>query len=156
MSYTIIQDSREQHPLNISFFTSSCLIERKLDTGDYTIEGLEDKLFIDRKATTAELAMNIGSDWVRFKAELERTRSFKYKYILCEFPEEYLSEFPKYSTIPKYKWKYLRVKSGFLKKQINYIADEYEILFVFCQNVNDAAKQLIYIMDNVYAEIRSK
>lgn len=153
MSFTIIQDSREQHPLDLSFFTSSSIIERKLNTGDYTIEGLEDILFIDRKATTSELALNFGSDWNRFKAELERTRSFKYKYILCEFPEEYLSEFPNHSGIPKYRWKYLKIKSGFLIKKVGEIADQYEIVFIFCNGSNDAARQLIYIMESIYAEV---
>lgn len=47
---------------------------RKLDTGDYMLEG-HPELIIDRKQTISELAKNVGSrDRERFKRELIRAR----------------------------------------------------------------------------------
>ena len=38
----------------------SDVIERKLETGDYSIEGMEDRICIERKASPSEIAINVG------------------------------------------------------------------------------------------------
>ena len=52
------------------------MIDRKLDTGDYSIEGLEDKICIERKGCVEELAINLGSKKKTFLKEIERMESF--------------------------------------------------------------------------------
>ena len=87
--FKVIVDSREQYAWDFTFY-DKCdgIISTKLDTGDYSIEGLETVLTIERKRTTAEIAMNVGKDRKRFNAELERMSKFKYKYLICEFSFE--------------------------------------------------------------------
>ncbi len=108
---TIIVDSREKTPWT---FPNSRV--EGLKTGDYTLEGLEDVLTIDRKATTGEFSHNIIEK--RFDRELERFKEFKYAFIVCEFDYADVEFFPQGSNIPKYLWKTLRIKASFIKKKI--------------------------------------
>jgi len=82
----VIVDTREQHPLK---FSNSNIIEgtviRKLDVGDYSIEGLEDKIAIERKSPQ-DLFGTLGKGHKRFKAELERAKSLDYFGIVVEAP----------------------------------------------------------------------
>ena len=69
--FTIIKDTREQDGYTFEssssrYHTCNGMISRKLDTGDYSIEGLEDKLCIERKASVVEFANNVGHAQVRF------------------------------------------------------------------------------------------
>ena len=52
----IIIDTREQKPWEFPGHTTAV---QKLDTGDYSVEGLEDILCIERKQNTSEFAKNI-------------------------------------------------------------------------------------------------
>jgi len=80
-------DSRETRPLN---FRKSDLVEgveiKKLDVGDYSIEGLENNIAIERKSPN-DLFGTLGKGHSRFKAELERAKSFDYFAIVvdCSF-----------------------------------------------------------------------
>lgn len=53
---TILVDTREQTPWEFSHYSTA---KQKLDTGDYTVSGLEDKLAIERKKSVGEIANNI-------------------------------------------------------------------------------------------------
>ena len=60
-AYKVIKDTREQDGYTFESFTgryTSCkgMVVKKLDTGDYSLEGLEDKLCIERKGRVSELA----------------------------------------------------------------------------------------------------
>ena len=59
--YKVIKDTREQ---NGWFFTPyekcSGMEVKTLHTGDYTLEGFEDVVCIERKGCVAEIAMNLG------------------------------------------------------------------------------------------------
>ena len=60
-NFKVIKDTREQEGYYFSEY-GTCLgmVERKLDTGDYSIEGLEDLICIERKGCAEELAQNLG------------------------------------------------------------------------------------------------
>ena len=79
-SFNIIIDTREQKPWT---FAGCDTINRKLDTGDYSIEGLEHLLCIERKNSVSEIANNISES--RFKAEILRMNDYLHKFILLEF-----------------------------------------------------------------------
>lgn len=57
-----------------------------LETGDYSIKGLEDTFAIERKQGFNELYTNLtnAEDKDRFYAEMERLSIFKYKYLIVE------------------------------------------------------------------------
>ena len=54
-----------------------------LNVGDYSIEGYESKLAVERKSL-ADLYGTLGKGHKRFKAELERSQSFDYFAIVIE------------------------------------------------------------------------
>ena len=76
--YNIVCDSREQLPL-----WKSGVVIKRLDVGDYSIEGLEEEICIERKSL-CDLFSTLGSGHKRFKAELERAKSLKYFAIVVD------------------------------------------------------------------------
>lgn len=50
--FSIIRDTREKEGWNFDFYSSCAIESRGLKTGDYTLEGLEEILCIERKANT--------------------------------------------------------------------------------------------------------
>ena len=65
--YTVIRDTREREGYHFSKF-DKCLgmVVRKLDTGDYSLVGLEDKICIERKGCVEEIAINFGKKKKQF------------------------------------------------------------------------------------------
>src|SRR5688572_30972017 len=97
--YRVIKDTREKEGWDFRE-TPTCLgtEERALKTGDYSLEGFEELLCIERKATPSEVAANIIQP--RFYKELERMIPFKYKYIVCEFSLFDVLRYPEGSKAP--------------------------------------------------------
>ena len=99
--FTVIKDTREQDGYYFSKFnTCAGMIEHKLDTGDYSIQGLEDKICIERKGCVEELAQNLGSKKTNILKEIERMEDFPHKYIILRISLEDLIKFPKETRIP--------------------------------------------------------
>lgn len=99
--FTVIKDTREQDGYHFSSFTTCAgMIEKKLDTGDYSIVGLEDKICIERKGCVEELAVNLGQKKHPFLDEISRMRNFPHKYLILEFSLEDLIKFPEDTRIP--------------------------------------------------------
>jgi hypothetical protein len=113
--YTVISDTREQHPWEfVPNQYCKGTIHTALPTGDYTLEGYEKLLCIERKGSTNEFSQNICQ--VRFKNELERMKSFKYAFIVCEFTMDDILNFPKNSGIPPKLWPRVKVSPYFILK----------------------------------------
>lgn len=79
MAITIIIDSREQRPLTFILPT----VVGKLDTGDYSVEGLEKKIAIERK-TINDLIGCLCNSRARFERELQRGMALKYFALVVE------------------------------------------------------------------------
>ena len=83
-SFKIVVDSREQKPL--PFRKSKLVTEvitRKLDAGDYSIDGYDNKIAIERKSIP-DLYGTLGKGHKRFQRELERAKDMKYFAILVD------------------------------------------------------------------------
>ncbi len=122
-AYTVIKDTREQDGYTFERFTgryTSCngMVVKKLDTGDYSLEGLEDKLCIERKGRVSELAINLGKDKRRFLAEIERMKDFEFKFLVLEFSLEDIMDFPERSEIPKEKWSSIVITNKYMLKML--------------------------------------
>jgi len=86
--FKIIRDSREKDGKGWAFRASSnCVGQeiRKLDVGDYTVEGLENILMIERK-TVGDLWGTLGAtdNYKRFLKEMERAKNHKLKFLIIE------------------------------------------------------------------------
>jgi hypothetical protein len=115
--YEIIRDTREQAGWWFGE-DDQCFgtVEKKLDTGDYTLKGLESVLAIERKGCIAEFAVNINEK--RFENELDRLDEFDHAFLLLDFNPDDLEKFPVGSNIPSYKQKYIRVSPNYIRSKI--------------------------------------
>jgi len=110
--YKVIRDTREQN--GWTFMAGKACegtISGTLKTGDYSIEGYQDILTLERKGSIAELATNLVED--RFERELERMESFKYAFMILEFSMDDLIKYPKGSGIPSYQMKSVKLNPFF-------------------------------------------
>lgn len=131
--YWVIRDTREQQGYRFKRF-NKCkgMIDQKLDTGDYTLKGLEDKICVERKASVTELAINIGKDKHRFMSEIERMKDFEHRYIVLEFSMEDLNKFPEGTNIPEYQKKKMKVTGKYILRMLMEFEVFDDINVVFC------------------------
>lgn len=145
----IIQDTRERigwwyEPDDIFLGT----ISSKLEYGDYSIEGLEDKIFIDRKKSVTELARNIFEP--RFENLLKNISSRPYRFIICEFALEDILNYPFGCKLPLKIKNKIKVRGGFLQSVIIKYIINYNINFIFAGD-NKKAKCFCYaILKQIY------
>jgi ERCC4-type nuclease len=81
----VLIDSREQLPFDFSRFPNWIAGERRmaLTVGDYTVEGMEDQLILERKSLT-DLITTLMQNRVRFFAGCERMTQYRWRAILVE------------------------------------------------------------------------
>lgn len=89
--WTMIQDSQEQLPFNFENLTISrnhtpVLLNvkvKKLKTADYSIEGLEEQIAVERKSVE-DLISTVSHRRDIFKAELERMEKMEFGAVVVE------------------------------------------------------------------------
>lgn len=149
ITFDVLRDTREQQ--GWSFSRSKAVLsitDTKLDTGDYTIAGMEKQLCIERKATTSEIANNICQK--RFFAELERMLVIPHRFIICEFLFKDVLDFPKNSGIPDRQVKYLKITSQFMLKSLSEIEVKYGVSVIYAGNPQSAEIIADNLMRRVY------
>jgi ERCC4-type nuclease len=144
-SFTIIVDTREQQPWSFSNFVTA---NRKLDTGDYSIEGLESVLAIERKKSINEIANNITEP--RFKDVINRLSNMKYSFILLEFDLEDILIYPIGSNLPKRMWDKIKITPQFLIKHFLEWQLYHNIKVIFCGSPSNAEKIAEHIMKKIH------
>lgn len=141
----VIQDTRERLPFDLSFYGFE-VERRKLDCGDYSLDGMENFISIDRKKSVSELASNLFEDYVRFKKELIRSQEISHFILLFEFPLEYLLIYPHGSGIPRRKWPYLRATPRKMLERIKLLYETYGVKCIFSQNREEAEEKCASIL----------
>jgi len=136
-SYIVIKDTRETDGYTFSKndqYKCMGMVCKKLDTGDYTLRGLEKKLCIERKASPEEMAINLGKEKPRFMREIERMQTFDHKIILMEFTLQQLLDFPNHagSRVPHIKRNEVRMTGAFMLKSLMEIQIKYGVHLLFC------------------------
>jgi ERCC4-type nuclease len=120
--FTIIQDSREKKPWLFEATGSIMDIKVcKLDVGDYSMLGMENKFMIERKSSVDEVFMNLGAQWDRFKREMERAKPYKYKYLVIEATMREIYRGSRYS----------KMSGRFIMARLLHLQQEYDIHIVF-------------------------
>lgn len=143
--FTIIVDTREQQPW---FFDNYTTANRKLDTGDYSIEGLEHLLCIERKKSISEFANNIVES--RFKDVVMRMSQLKYSFLLLEFNLKDVLIYPVGSTVPKKMWNKIKISPAFLIKNLLDLELKHNIKVIYCGNSSNAEKMAEFILKKVF------
>jgi ERCC4-type nuclease len=148
--FTVIKDTREQDGYFFSEFnTCAGMIEQKLDTGDYSILGMEDKICIERKGCVEELAVNLGQKKHAFLAEVERMNSFPHKFIILEFSLEDLIKFPDETRIPVKNKATLKITGKYMLKCLFEFQLYNNVQILFCGNKYNAFLAVSSILKRV-------
>lgn len=145
--FNVVQDSREQTPLEFSSASIDYTIVDTLKTGDYTIEGLEDVLCIERKGSLLEFYKNITQP--RFWREMERMQNYKYRFLVLEFGVDKVETFPYSLDKPKSFIEQLQMTAQYLMRCISVIQVKYNINVVFAENRSLATYLITNIMKRV-------
>ena len=153
MEFTAIVDTREKDPWMLRSASIGERTIKKLDTGDYSIEGLESILCIERKKSVAEFAAN--STEKRFKDELNRMLPFKYRFIILEFSISQIIDYPVGSNIPKSRWSNIGIRGPYIMKFISEIQVNYGINVIFAGSTENAEYTAVNIMKRVYERERA-
>ena len=137
--FTVIKDTREQKGYNFSKTSKGrCagMVVEKLDTGDYTLLGLENKICVERKASVEELALNLGQKKHPFMREIDRMAGFPHRFLILEFDLEDVIEFPNHvnSRIPESQRKDLHITSQYIVKCLTEFQVHKDIHVLFCGN----------------------
>ena len=152
--YMVIRDSREKYGQGWIFeedeYCKGTIIN-KLNSGDYSIQGLQDILTIERKKNTSELSQNINEK--RFYSELKRMDEFDHPFLICEFTYDDIKAFPYNSGVPPRLWPKLRVNSGTILNKLIYIECKYKTKIIFAGNKGDEIATAIFKrMANIYEQ----
>ena len=132
IKYKVKKDTREKEKHGWIFPVSDQCLGTEVETlktGDYTLEGYEKILTIERKGTSGEFAQNIVQS--RFEKELIRLEEFEQPFIILEFELEDVVNFPQNSGIPEKICQKLRITPQFYLKKINELQLKYRTKFVF-------------------------
>jgi len=143
--FTIIIDTREQQPWAFEHYTTA---SRKLDTGDYSIEGLEDVVCIERKKSVSEVANNLTES--RFIDVVDRMSKFKYAFLLLEFDLAQVLSYPIGSNLPRRLWDKIKISPAFIVKHILELQLNHNIKVLFCGSSSDAEQMAEYILKKVH------
>lgn len=134
----ILVDTREKRPLQFPEWLGG--IEIKTLSADYSLEGFEDILLIERKSLS-DLISCIGKDRERFIRCLERLSNFKHKYLLIEASA---------LDIYKGKWRYgTFVKPNHVIGFLNKIVVDFGIEIWYYSNNVVASTFLMNFFDKV-------
>jgi ERCC4-type nuclease len=144
-SFTIIVDTREQQPWSFDNYTTA---NQKLDTGDYSIKGMENLLAIERKKSVSEFANNITES--RFKDVVSRLSQLKYSFLLFEFELEDVLIYPVGSNVPKKMWDKIKISPSFIIKHLLELQMYHNIKIIFCGDSDNAEKMATHILKKVY------
>ena len=152
ISFDVIIDTREQE--NIWSFANYDEVKnthvKKLDTGDYTIVGLEDRLCIERKHTVGELAKNITEK--RFERELERMSEFPHAFLILEFGLNEVDNYPNVSCIPHRVRKKIKIRGPYIMKKIAEASINHGISVIPCGHPKYAEDMVVSLMKRVYEQ----
>ena len=148
--FFVIKDTREQSGYYFSKYgTCAGMVEQKLDTGDYAIQGMEDKCCIERKGSVEELAINLGQKKHAFLNEIDRMKPFPHKFLVLEFTLEDLVNFPDNTRIPE-KQKYsIKITGKYMLKCLMEFQLHDDVHILFCGNKHNAFLTVSSILKRV-------
>lgn len=156
-AYKVIKDTREQDGYTFESFTgryTSCkgMVVKKLDTGDYSLEGLEDRLCIERKGRISELAINLGKDKARFMREIERMQDFEFPFLILEFSLDDVLKFPEGADIPESNMSKVKISGKYILKMLVEIQMNYNIPVYFCDNKRNAK----FLINSIFKRVNER
>jgi len=152
MSYKfdIVIDTREkiEHALNFVSSKINNIYREKLETGDYSIKGLENILCIERKASLAEFYKNITE--ARFWNEMQRMGNYKYRFLILQFTTSDIQAVPYSLNVPKSSLVKMKITPQYIFRCISDIQVKYNVSVIFADNRNIVEQMILNVMKRVY------
>ncbi len=149
--FTIVRDTREKPEHGWSFDPDAYCegtVINKVHTGDYTIEGLEEYICIERKQSIDEFAHNcIEKRWQKC---MQRMSECKFKFILFEFSWDDVNRYPVSAKVPAHVRKKLRIPAKYIRKVINTARNDYNIHVIACNDRYTAEQTAYRILKKAY------
>ena len=139
-------DTREQKNLHVkAYFDRHNIhyIEKKLDCGDYMVEG--GNISVDRKRTLEELSCNLlnPQDKKRFMREVRRAREAGIQLVvLCEHG----GKIKTLTDVAQWESSYSPVKGRALVDAMHRLTVSYGVRFEFCQK-RSTGKRIVEILE---------
>jgi ERCC4-type nuclease len=96
--FALIIDTREQQPLFTAPPTGLTIVRRKLDTGDYSVDGYEDALCVERKQNS-DFYGYIGKERDRTVKKLEALSKMRFAALVIEETEARLFGVQRYTKL---------------------------------------------------------
>lgn len=149
--FTIIRDTREK-PNHGWWFDEDDMcagtVSRKVDIGDYSIEGLENLICLERKESVSELANNVIQE--RFAKQLRSMKDFKYSFLLLEFDWNDIEGFPMNTDLPLPTKLKIEIKPSTIYGKLISAQLKYNIKVLPCGDRICAEKTAYKILRKIY------
>lgn len=144
----IIIDTSEKKPW---VFSKSDCVFASMDTGDYTLEGYETLLSIERKGSVSEFYHNICStDLARFRRELDRLSLFKYPFVILCFSMRDILLYPETTDLSYAIKRKIGRKGDFFLRQFCILQIDYpKVPFLFCDTTEGGYKVALSLFKRV-------
>lgn len=131
---TIIEDTREQTPLDFTGYRGVESVRSGLKTGDYSVQDHEDEICFERKSVP-DLVGTLISGHERFLREMDRMKDFQVKYILVEHTA---------GTVYRYCERHgVEYKFDTIIQSLLAYAYHYRVRVRFCKNREDMADYIV-------------
>jgi len=140
LAIKIIIDSREQSPW---VFTGHELIVDTLPTGDYSIQGLEDLICIERKELSDFISC-CASGRDRFKRELKRMQAYKVRCVIIE---------GSMTDILTHNYR-SKIKPQCILGSLASWQARYNIPFILAGNRKQAEQYALALINNYYSQLQ--
>lgn len=144
MTYKIIKDTREK----IGSWEFENQEVKTVKTGDYTIEGLEHIISVERKKSIVELASNLVSK--RFYNELRRMDDIKHNFLVLEFSMYDLLYYPQTASLSFATKQKIQLSGPVLLRKLNEIMIDYNVKVIFCDNRDNAVQVVESLFKRIY------
>ena len=119
----ILIDTREQNPYTFSGIEGAEPMRGTLETGDYSLPGLTDRVAVERKALDDAISC-LGRDRERFFRELDRLRGFESAALVIEATWEMVAS----------GWYRSRLDPGAAAQSLISIQQEYRLPIFFAMD----------------------
>lgn len=131
---TIIEDTREQTPLDFTGHRGVESVRSGLKTGDYSVQGYEDQICFERKSVPDLVGTLIGGH-ERFLREMDRMKDYQVKYILVEHTAGTV-----YRYCERHGWEY---KFDTIIQSLLAYAYHYQVRVRFCKDRDDMTQYIV-------------
>lgn len=136
--FTLIVDTREQRPFNFNKYPVE-VRRSKLDAGDYSVEGHEHLIAIERKSMS-DLVSTLTTGHKRFKKEIERSLNYTYFGIIVE------ESFTMLLHDAYEGAKHNKASGEVVAKIVNAIRVKYNVDVMFCTDEAEAAALTYHVL----------